>query len=372
MKKFFLVAFLFVYLHGYKQNEFCYQLIEKQSSISYSSSKEDYTLIGSFGFYKGQYPMELIRTIIFSHEPPDNYDEEWDASITGNEKIKGYRVGEEVYIVGDQIFASNRCSCMFAAKNSYGDLLWVNLQEIEGLSFLDVSGATNMKTMFAYTQVKDLSEIENWDVSNVKNFTAMFQGNDNSGDVPIKFLPVQKWDTSSATSMAYMFYGCAQLKEIPIDNWDVSNVSDFSHMFADCYNVQTLDFSKWNTKSAKSFDAFLNDCRSLTEIDVSSFDTSNCIQFSQMFESCYNLQQIIGLNNWDVSNANYYAFSETFHRCYKLTSLNLSNWKATPDNTARMFKDCKSLIYLDISGLDLSQIKTDCEMYEGCENLKFS
>ena len=91
-----------------------------------------------------------------------------------------------------------------------------------------------------------------------------------------------------------------------------------------------------------------------------------------MFESCYNLQQIIGLNNWDVSNANYYAFSETFHRCYKLTSLNLNNWRATPDNTARMFKDCKSLIYLDISGLDLSQIKTDCEMYEGCENLKFS
>jgi hypothetical protein len=31
-----------------------------------------------------------------------------------------------------------------------------------------------MKMMFAYTQVKDLSEIENWDVSNVKNFTAMF------------------------------------------------------------------------------------------------------------------------------------------------------------------------------------------------------
>lgn len=367
MKKLFLfaLALVIVCVCGYQQNESFCQSIEEQNFL-----REDCTLIGSFGFYKGEYPMELIESIVFSYEHPTFYDEEWDASITGNGKIRGYRINNKVYIVGDLIFSSERCSYMFAAKNSYGDLLWANLQEIEGLSLLNVSGATNMRMMFAYTQVEDLKEIEDWDVSKVKNFTAMFQGNDNSGDVPIKYLPIQNWNTSSATSMAYMFYGCAQLKEIPIDNWDVSNVSDFSHMFADCYSVQALNFFNWNTKSAKNFDAFLNDCHSLVTVDVSSFDTSNCTQFSQMFESCYNLKQIIGLNNWNVSHANYYAFSETFHCCYSLVSLDLSKWQVRPDNTARMFKNCKSLQYLDISGLDLSGATT-IEMYDGCENLKF-
>ena len=86
--------------------------------------------------------MELIESIVFSHEHPTFYDEEWDASITGNGKIKGYRTNNKVYIVGDSIFSSKRCSYMFAAKNSYGDLLWANLREIEGLSLLIFSDSS--------------------------------------------------------------------------------------------------------------------------------------------------------------------------------------------------------------------------------------
>ncbi len=46
--------------------------------------------------------------------------------------------------------------------------------------------------------------------------------------------------------------------------------------------------------------------------------------------------------------------------------LDLSNWRAYPDNTARMFKNCYSLKYLDISGLDLTNENLICdEMYDG-------
>lgn len=334
-------------------------------------TKEDYTLRDSFGFYQGEYPMELITSIVFSREKPTFYDEYWSASKTGASCLRGYRIGEQVIIVGEHIYASDYCSYMFAGYNTYGDKLWSSLIAIDGLSLLDTSCVTSMKMMFAYTRLRELKGIEYWDVSNVTDFTAMFQGNDNSGDVPLTYLPVGAWDTSSATSMKYMFYGCAQLTYIPVDNWDVSNVTNFSHMFADCYNLTSLNLTNWQTSSARNFDAFLNDCRSLTTIDVSLLDTSKCTQFSQMFESCYSLQEIVGINNWDVSNASYYAFSETFHCCYNLESLDLSNWEAAPDNTARMFKNCKNLSYLDISGLDLSNAAT-IEMYDGCENLKFS
>lgn len=315
--------------------------------------------------------MSEIQTITFTREAPSDYDEKWSASKTEADCLMGYRLGKQVFVVGKQIHSSWRCNYMFAGHDNYDEPLWSSLQSIEGLGLIDTSAAKEMKCMFAYTQLEYLDGIENWNVSNVRDFSGMFQGHSNSGDSLFRELKVASWDTGRARSMSHMFYGCAQLISIPIDNWDVSNVTNFSHMFADCYGLQGLNLSNWQTDSVVSFDAFLNDCHSIRVIDVSALNTSTCEQFSQMFEACIGLEEIVGINEWDVSKASYYAFSETFHCCYSLQSLDLSNWKATPDNTARMFKNCKSLTYLNISGLDLSGAIT-IEMYDGCENLKFS
>ena len=344
-----------------------YSVVETQPIYS----QEDFTLKDGPDFYQGQYPISEIQMITFTHEAPSKYDEKWSASKTEADCLMGYRLGEQVFIVGKQIYSSWCCNYMFAGHSNYDEPLWSNLQVIEGLGLIDTSAAIEMKCMFAYTQLEYLNGIENWDVSKVRDFSGMFQGHSNSGDSLFKELNVASWNTGRAMSMSHMFYGCSQLTSIPIDNWNVSKVGSFSHMFADCYNLQGLNLSNWQTDSVVSFDAFLNDCHSIRVIDVSALNTSTCEQFSQMFEACIGLEEIIGINNWDVSNANYYAFSEMFHCCYSLQSLDLSNWKATPDNTARMFKNCKSLRYLDISGLDLSGA-TIIEMYDGCENLKFS
>ena len=336
-----------------------------------SYSQKDYTLKDGPDFYQGQHPMSEIQVITFSHSTPLEFDEKWGASETDADCLMGYRVGNHIFIVGEQIHASWRCSYMFAGHDNYDRPLWSSLESIEGLGLINTSSATEMKCTFAYTQLEYLNGIENWDVSNVRDFSGMFQGHSNSGDSLFKELNVTSWDTGRAMSMSHMFYGCSQLTSIPIDNWNVSRVGSFSHMFADCYNLSGLNLSNWQTDSVVSFDAFLNDCHSIRVIDVSALNTSTCEQFSQMFEACVGLEEIVGINNWDVSNASYYAFSETFHCCYKLESLDLSNWEATPDNTARMFKNCKSLSYLDISGLDLANAATT-EMYDGCENLKFS
>lgn len=328
-----------------------------------------YTLRGSFGFYKGSKNMSEIRTITFSNIEPIKYDECWNANITDTEHVKGYLIGNDVIIVGDYIYANPRCSYMFAAHNSYGDPLWSNLIAVDGLELLDTSGVKNMKMMFAYCGLTEINGIGNWDVSNVTTFAGMFQGHDNAGDIKLKYLDVGRWDTSSAENMSHMFYGCALMTHIPVENWNVANVTTFSHMFADCYNLKNVDFSQWDTHSAESFDGFFNDCRSLTVIDVSHLETASCRQFSQMFERCINLELIIGIETWDVSSANNYAFSEMFHCCYKLKELNLGSWVAAPDNTARMFKDCRSLERLDMSGFDMSNNLHDEEMFANCANL---
>ena len=50
--------------------------------------------------------------------------------------------------------------------------------------------------------------------------------------------------------MESLFYFCSSLEELPdISNWDVSNVKDFSRMFQNCSSLINLpDISKWNPK----------------------------------------------------------------------------------------------------------------------------
>ena len=338
-------------------------------NIELTSNKDNYTLCGSFGFYQGSKDMSEIKTVTFSKDIPSHYDECWNANLTNTNDIKGYLIGTDVIIVGDYIYANPRSAYMFAAHNTYGDQLWSSLIEINGLDLLDTSYVENMKMMFAFTKCQKLDGISQWDVSKVKTFAGMFQGNSNTGDIKLKHVDVQNWDTSSAENMSHMFYGCSLMEYISVENWDVSDVKTFSHMFADCYNLKSIDFSKWETLSVKSFDAFLNDCHSLISIDVSGLDTETCEQFSQMFELCVNLEYIVGLETWNVSNASNYAFSETFHCCYKLKELNIGNWKCKPDNTARMFKNCYLLKEIDMSGFDMTNNQYVDEMFMNCDNL---
>lgn len=328
-----------------------------------------YMLKRSFGFYQGSVNMAKIQTITFSRIAPSKYDECWSANLANTNDIVGYRVGLDVIIVGDHIYANNNCTHMFAAKNNYGDQLWASVTEINGLELLNTSYVNKMTNMFFGSKCVELPGIEIWDVSNVIYFDGMFQGNDNAGDMKLQYLDVSGWNTSSAQSMSHMFYGCGALTHITIDNWDVSNVTTFSHMFADCFSLQSINLLNWDTSSVISFDCFLNDCRSLVVVDVSGLETSTCTQFSQMFEACVNLQYIIGLNTWDVSGASNYAFSEMFHGCYSLAALDIGGWQARPDNTSRMFKNCFSLTMLDMSGFDMTNASYVVEMFMGCSQL---
>ena len=355
-----------------------------------------YMLRRSFGFYKGSMDMQHITKIIFTTEKPSAYDEKWYANLAQTSDIMGYRKGKTVYIVGKHIYANTYSGYMFARINAYDEELWANLQSVEGLQLLnmshctaspcmfydqpweridgisrwDMSQSTDIRMMFAGCINITSLDIGNWDVSNVKKFNGLFSGHSWAGDMKLKYADVSKWDTSSGEDMGHIFYGCAQMKYIPLENWDVSKNKNFSHIFADCYALETLDMSKWDTSSVSNFDAMFNDCHSLTVLDVSMLDTSAGVQFSQMFEACYNLTTLIGINNWDVSNASRYAFEQMFHQCKSLKTLDISKWVASPDDCAWMFRGCISLQSVNMSNIDMSQCTWVEEMFGDCVALQ--
>jgi hypothetical protein len=141
-------------------------------------------------------------------------------------------------------------------------------------------------------------------------------------------------------------------------------------MFADCYKLAEPNVQYWSTDSVDNFDALFNDCHALVTVDLSHFKTGTCRQFSQMFEACTSLEEIIGIDKWDVSSASKAAFQQMFHCCYKLKKLNAPNWVGTPDDTARMFAHCRELEYVNISGLDLSKLTWVQEAFWDCTMLK--
>ena len=345
---------------------------------------QEHTLVSSMQWYKGAgVPSEQITSVTFTREIPTEYDEKWSVQVDAGDSIKGYRKGTDVFIVGEKIYVNARAAYMFYKE------MYPNLVEIHGLELLDMSQCTNMRAMFQgfkgqiegiaewdVSKVKDTTfmfegctelltlDIANWDVSSVRRMSAMFQSSgSHTADMKLEKLDLSKWNTASLEEFSHMFYGCAQLKELDLANWDVSKVRDFSHLFADCYSLETIKMDNWDTKVAASFDAMFNDCRALTTLDISMLNTSNACMFSQMFEACYNLKTIIGIEDMDVSNADYYAFSEMFHVCKSLENLDLSKWNTTKaDNMARMFAGCKSLKEVNVTGWDIGSVETMMEM----------
>lgn len=373
--------------------------IQKEAGFNLDNMKEykdkyiqEHTLISSMQWYKGTgLPSEQITSVTFTTETPAEYDEKWSAQMDEQDTIMGYRQGTDVFIVGEKIYTNPRAAYMFYEE------MYPNLLEINGLESLDMSQCTNTRAMFAgfqgqiegiaewdVSKVKDTSfmfvgctelltlDIASWDVSSVRRMSAMFQSSgDHTADMKLEKLDLSKWKTDSLEEFNHMFYGCAQLKELDLANWNVSKVRDYSHLFADCYSLETIKMDNWDTSVAASFDAMFNDCRSLTTLDISMLNTSNACMFSQMFEACYKLEKIIGIEDMDVSNADYYAFSEMFHACKSLQTLDLSKWNtAKADNMARMFAKCPKLKEVNVTGWDISSVETMMEMCKSSSNIK--
>jgi surface protein len=203
-----------------------------------------------------------------------------------------------------------------------------NLTALEGIGAWKFESLE--KAMCLFMECYSLTELDiaDWNMSKVQTFTCLFASNhQNKGDMKLKSLDLSKWDTSSATNMSSMFYGCGQLTELDLSGWNMPNLTKVSHMFADCFKLEKIDLSGWQTPALTCLDAMFNDCRVLKTVDMSSFDTSNVREFSQIFESCYALESIVGLENWNTDQGQ--DFSETFSGCGSLKELNISTFNTS-------------------------------------------
>ena len=153
--------------------------------------------------------------------------------ITTNEDLRNKIL--ELYIEqgeGETLDVSSLTNCIQC--DDFSDIFkdFYKVKHIIGLEDWDVSNVKDMSGMFEECE-KFNCDLSNWDVSSVKDMTAMFSGCE-------KFnCDLSKWDVSSVENMISMFMGCEKFN-CDLSKWDVSGVENMTSMFWGCKSLQQI------------------------------------------------------------------------------------------------------------------------------------
>lgn len=212
--------------------------------------------------------------------------------------------------------------------------------------------------------------INNWDVSNVQDFSFCFAGTQNFNK------EVSAWNMSNATTIRGMFTACTAFNQ-PVNSWNTSNISGlgFEIVFNNCPSFNQ-PLNNWNVSQATSLKAVFNNTAfnhplttwnvanvtDFTQLfsassfneDISSWDTSSAINMASMFQNSVFNQPI---NTWNTSNVTDMRFMFTN------TPFNqsLSSWNVSSVTTMQsMFSNVPAVtppvFDQDLSSWDISSV----------------
>ena len=102
-----------------------------------------------------------------------------------------------------------------------------NLQSIEGLSYLNTIGVTNMNNMFTYSSCLTSLDLSHFDTSHVTDISSMFYYCTNLKTIYVG----DGWSTAAVTSSADMFYHCTKLVGGQGTTYNANHITgDYAHI----------------------------------------------------------------------------------------------------------------------------------------------
>ncbi|MCL2595146.1 MAG: BspA family leucine-rich repeat surface protein, partial [Promicromonosporaceae bacterium] len=198
----------------------------------------------------------------------------WDLYLDGSIVVGGGTLNVPLQTSPWASYASQVTNITFTEPIAAGPLLTQlfaglpNLTVINGLDYLDVSGATNMTSMFSQSSSLTSLDLSSWNTSNVTNMTRMFYR-----ATGLTSLNVSGWDTGRVTNMSFMFFGVNGPSTIDVSAWNTGNVVNLAQMFNGASGLITLDVSGWNTGRVTNMTSLFEGTTGLTTLDVSNWNT---------------------------------------------------------------------------------------------------
>ena len=230
-------------------------------------------------------------------------------------------------------------------KNMEG-MFYGQMSRTLDVSSFDTSNVVNMNNMFKNNRATKL-DLSSFDTSNVTDMSAMFR---ESRATTIDF---SSFNTSNVTNMRYMFGSCYLTGNQDFSHFDTSKVTNMGAMFYQS-RIKSFDLSTWDTSKVTNMNGMFSNAAQVVSLDLSSFDTSNVTNMSCMFQSTSTLEEVIGIEDWDVSRVT--TFSYIFNYASSIKRLDLKKWNTQSANVndafIQMFYYCTSLTYLDVSNFN--------------------
>jgi len=267
-----------------------------------------------------------------------------------------------------------------------------NLEEIQGLKYLNTSEVTNMAYLFQNCSKLTNIDVTHFDTAKTTQMSGMFQNCRGIATVDVTHFNTSKvctmmsmfegcskltsvdvtgFDTSNVTHMQNMFNGCIILPAVDVTHFNTAKLQNMSYMFNGCAKLTSagLDVSHFNTANVTTMEGVFQGCQGLTTLDVSHFNTSNVMYMARMFNGCKNLKGI-DVTGFDTGNVT--EMDQMFQDCEKFTStsIDVSHFNtANVTNMNGMFLNCKGLTTLDLSNFNTAKVTSMNQMFSGCNNL---
>ncbi len=200
-------------------------------------------------------------------------------------------------------------------------------------------------------------------------------------------------DTSNATSMANMFYGCSKLNDSDLANFtiDTASAKSLNSMFYECTaltnsteNVNIFKFKNSAVEADPAAAVKLTDlramfagCAKLKKVDMSGLRISGSnMNLARMFNACETITTIT-FTDWEISSfasgsdKRQYGTALMFGNCFKLTQLDISFIKCQSTSAQEMFSNCYdvSVIYADVKFAYNDNVSNAISMFAQCRNL---
>ncbi len=286
-------------------------ITEKSNTI-----KEAYT------WYESLIDRSEITKVTFTKSfSGEEYDEVWDASAHQNGQVIVYRVGTELFIVGNEygVLANANSKDMFKSFEQLKEVVGFEnfdtynlvsfesafencraLEEID-LSMLNLSRAQKFNKMFKNCTLLNAFKLpESIGDNQIKdgvliNFTSTFENCKNLNEADLSALSNER---GSVYYLSCTFMGCTSLRDVKLGE---ITVTTFAYTFYGNKALEYIDLASVDFSRCGSMIAVFMGCGNLEEITFSEeFTTSTVKEMDKLFYGCEKL--ILDCSNWDITN----------------------------------------------------------------------
>ena len=139
----------------------------------------------------------------------------------------------------------------YSEHNNGTDTHYQNNLTKADLANLDVSNVYDMSNMFWNAAKLKEVDLTGWQTNSVRYFNSMFFGTKQLSD--LKFTKLTSYPNEKyGASLMQMFDGSG-IKNLDLSTWNVSNVADFTYMFDNTKNLNVLNISGWKLNKTVEF-----------------------------------------------------------------------------------------------------------------------